>query len=222
MYPGGALPANDRVERHCGACGIHRLCFPRSGAFSRLDAPSCPATERVGRAPSVLLLRSIDMRQAETSAPCCEYVVWETQSPSASDADASTPCVAELQRTASTKPPVASATEPKLRSVCGGLEVRASVIPAAGLGLFAGRRYEQGELLPCECAQGLRQSASPVHSAAVRVQICAAASQSRELIETWRIHAFADTGDRLTFAQVHRLPDSERDYVMGLHFNTCA
>lgn len=33
--------------------------------------------------------------------------------------------------------------------------------------------------------------------------------------------AGADTGDKLTFAQLHRLPDSERDYVMGLHFNTC-
>jgi hypothetical protein len=33
--------------------------------------------------------------------------------------------------------------------------------------------------------------------------------------------AFADTGDKLTFAQLHRLPESERDYVMGLHFNTC-
>ena len=34
------------------------------------------------------------------------------------------------------------------------------------------------------------------------------------------VRAAADTGDKLTFAQLHRLPDAERDYVMGLHFNT--
>ena len=28
------------------------------------------------------------------------------------------------------------------------------------------------------------------------------------------------TGDVLTFARLRRLPEAERDYVMGLHFNT--
>lgn len=37
-----------------------------------------------------------------------------------------------------------------LTSPDGGLEVRRSLIPEAGLGLFATRRFNEGETLPCE------------------------------------------------------------------------
>ena len=90
-----------------------------------------------------------------------------------------------------------------MRSQCGALEVRPSTITGAGLGLFAARRFEEGDLLPCECA--------PLPA---RARTRAEAGTERGAARC------ADTGDRLSFAQLHRMPDAERDYVMGLHFNT--
>jgi hypothetical protein len=124
---------------------------PRSRVWHTLQSDSALAAlraELTGQTPSLALIFFTRMPQAEVSAPCCEYVAWDTQGPSTSDPDASTPRVVRLQSSMS-----ALAVEASMRSACGSLEVRPSVITAAGLGLFAAKRYEQGELLPCECAQ---------------------------------------------------------------------
>ena len=148
----------------------------------------------------------------ERLPPCCDYVAWETQ-PTAARRSPGGPPTANAassggrrgeQRSPRAAPAApAPAASPCMRSQCGALEVRPSVITGAGLGLFAARRFEEGDLLPCECAPLPARARTMAEAGTERGAACC-----------------ADTGDRLSFAQLHRMPDAERDYVMGLHFNT--
>ena len=149
----------------------------------------------------------------ERSPPCCDYVAWETQPTAArrspgggaptANAASSGGCRAERRSPRAAPPAPAPAASPRMRSQCGALEVRPSTITGAGLGLFAARRFEEGDLLPCECAPLPARARTMAEAGTERGAACC-----------------ADTGDRLSFAQLHRMPDAERDYVMGLHFNT--
>ena len=148
----------------------------------------------------------------ERSPPCCDYVAWETQptaarrspgGPPTANAASSGGCRAERRSPRAAPPAPAPAASPRMRSQCGALEVRPSTITGAGLGLFAARRFEEGDLLPCECAPLPARARTMAEAGTERGAACC-----------------ADTGDRLSFAQLHRMPDAERDYVMGLHFNT--
>ena len=98
----------------------------------------------------------------ERSPPCCDYVAWETQPTAArrspgggaptANAASSGGCRAERRSPRAAPPAPPPAASPRMRSQCGALEVRPSTITGAGLGLFAARRFEEGDLLPCECA----------------------------------------------------------------------